>query len=170
MEISREQLEYLVENDISIPGIAQVLRVSVSAVKRRLLEFGISSTERKTPVVRLIWMRLCGVYNECSPMQGTRRVQSQLLLNGIKVSQRRVREAMHRTDPQGMAKRWLSVTPRAVYCVSGPLEKHQEGLGKPDLCEVDQETEDGQAELVVGLEEPSQLSMTVEKVTLVWYF
>ena len=33
----------------------------------------------------------------------------------------------------------------------GP-EKHQEGLGKPDLCEVDQETEDGQAELVVGLE------------------
>ena len=42
----------------------------------------------------------------------------------------------------------------------GP-EKHQEGLGKPDLCEVDQETEDGQAELVVGLEEPSELSMTV---------
>ena len=28
----------------------------------------------------------------------------------------------------------------------GP-EKHQEGLGKPDLCEVDQETEDGQGEL-----------------------
>ncbi|KAM7428713.1 hypothetical protein ABFA07_020349 [Porites harrisoni] len=42
----------------------------------------------------------------------------------------------------------------------GP-EKHQEGLGKPDLWEVDQETEDGQAELVVGLEEPSELSMTV---------
>ena len=29
------------------------------------------------------------------------------------------------------------------------------------MCEVDQETEDGQAELVVGLEEPSELSMTV---------
>ena len=42
----------------------------------------------------------------------------------------------------------------------GP-EKHQEGLGKPDLGEVDQETEDGQAELDVGLEEPSELSMTV---------
>ena len=44
----------------------------------------------------------------------------------------------------------------------GP-EKHQEGLGKPDLCEVDQETEDRQAELVIGLEEPSELSMTVEE-------
>lgn len=41
------------------------------------------------------------------------------------------------------------------------LEKHQEGLGKPDLCEVDQESEDGQVELVDGLEEPSELSMTV---------
>ena len=39
--------------------------------------------------------------------------------------------------------------------------KKKEGLGKPDLCEVDQETEDGQVELVVGLEEPSELSMTV---------
>ena len=49
-EISREQLEYLVENDISIPDIAQVLGVSVSTVKRRLREFGISNTERKTPI------------------------------------------------------------------------------------------------------------------------
>ena len=44
----------------------------------------------------------------------------------------------------------------------GPeILKHQEGLGKPDLCEVDQETEDGQDKLAVGLEEPSELSMTV---------
>ena len=40
-------------------------------------------------------------------------------------------------------------------------EKHQGGLGKPDLCKVNQETEDGQVELVVELEEPSELSMTV---------
>ena len=29
------------------------------------------------------------------------------------------------------------------------------------MCEVDRETEDGQVELVHGLEEPSELSMTV---------
>ncbi|CAH3178320.1 unnamed protein product [Porites lobata] len=42
----------------------------------------------------------------------------------------------------------------------GP-ERHQEGLGKPDLCEVDLETEDGQVELVDGLKELEELSMTV---------
>lgn len=47
-------------------------------------------------------------------------------------------------------------------------EKHQEGLGKPDLCKVNQETEDGQVELVVELEEPSELSMkSGNKCTLV---
>ena len=40
---------------------------------------------------------------------------------------------------------------------------HQEGLGKPDECEGDQETEDGHVELVGGVEEPCELSMTVEE-------
>lgn len=37
----------------------------------------------------------------------------------------------------------------------------QEGLGKPDVCEGDEETEDGHVELVDGVEEPCELSMTV---------
>ena len=121
MEISREQLEYLVENDISIPDIAQVLGVSVSTVKSRLREFGISSTERKTPISDTdLDVAVRGI-QRMFPNARYRRVQSQLFLNGIKVAQRRVREAMHRTDPEGVAMRWLSITPRAVYCVSGPL-------------------------------------------------
>ena len=42
----------------------------------------------------------------------------------------------------------------------GP-ERHQEGLGKPNLCAAGQETEGGQVELVDGLEEPGELSMAV---------
>ncbi|XP_044166121.1 uncharacterized protein LOC122950080 [Acropora millepora] len=121
MLISREQLEYLVENDISIPDIAQALGVSVSTVKRRLREFGISSTERKTPISDTDLDAAVRSIQGMFPNAGYRRVQSQLFLNGIKVAQRRVREAMHRTDPEGVAMRWLSITPRAVYCVSGPL-------------------------------------------------
>ena len=121
MEISREQLEYLVENDISIPDIAQVLGVSVSTVKRRLREFGISSTERKTPISDTDLDAAVQGIQRMFPNAGYRRVQSKLFLNGIKVAQRRVREAMHRTDPEGVAMRWLSITPRGVYCVSGPL-------------------------------------------------
>ena len=55
------------------------------------------------------------------PNAGYRRVLSQLNLHGIKVPQRRVRKSMQRTDPDGVAMKWLSITQRAVYCVSGPL-------------------------------------------------
>ena len=121
MEISNAQLEYLVENDISIPDIAQVLGVSVSTVKRRLREFGISSTERKTLIGDTDLDAAVWGIQRMFPNAGYRRIQSQLFLNGIKVAQRRVRESMYGTDPEGVVMRWLSITPRAVYCVSGPL-------------------------------------------------
>lgn len=41
------------------------------------------------------------------------------------------------------------------------LKRHQEGLARPDFCEVDQETEVGQVDIVDGLDEPIELSMTV---------
>ena len=55
------------------------------------------------------------------PIAGYRRVHSQLVSRGIRVSHLRVGEAMHRCDPEGTAMRWLTITPRAKYCVSGPL-------------------------------------------------
>ena len=55
------------------------------------------------------------------PNAGYRRVHSQLVSRGIRVSHLRVREAMHRCDPEGTAMRWLIITPRAKNCVSGPL-------------------------------------------------
>ena len=47
------------------------------------------------------------------------------------------------------------------YQVSGRNILRQEGLGKSDVCEGDEETEDGHVELVDGVEEPCELSMTV---------
>ena len=120
-EISKDQLEYAVEYELKTPDIAKVLGVNVSTIKRRLREFNISSRATLTEmsdddldsVVRSIHTEF--------PNAGYRRVLSQLILRGIKVPQRRVRESMQRTDADGVAIRWLSITPRAVYCVSGPL-------------------------------------------------
>ena len=112
-EISKDQLEYLVKYELKALG------VSVSTIKRRLREFNISipateiSDDDLDSVVRRIHTEF--------PNAGYRRVLSQLNLRGIKVAQRRVRESMQRTDADGLAIRWLSITPRAVYCVSGPL-------------------------------------------------
>ena len=41
-EISKDQLEYLVEHELKTPDIAEALGVSVSTIKRRLREFNIS--------------------------------------------------------------------------------------------------------------------------------
>ena len=41
-------------------------------------------------------------------------MQSQLTVRGINVSQMRVRVSMQRMDEEGVAMRWLALTPRAV--------------------------------------------------------
>ena len=55
------------------------------------------------------------------PNAGYHRVISQLFANGLKPPQMQVRESMRRVDPQGVAVRWLRLTPRRQYRVSGPL-------------------------------------------------
>ena len=39
----------------------------------------------------------------------------------IKVTQRRVRDAMHRVDPSSVAMRWMNSIPRRSYNVTEPL-------------------------------------------------
>ena len=120
-EISKEQLEYFFCYDFSLRDIGEALGVSQSTVKRRAREYGISVSDRRTPMTD---DKLDSVVREIQvefPNSGYRRVYSQLLSRDIKVSQLRVQEAMHRTDPEGVAMRWLSITPRAEYCLSGPL-------------------------------------------------
>ena len=120
-EISKDQLEYLVEYELKTPDIAKALGVSVSTIKRRLREFNISSRATLTEISDHDLDSVVRSIHTEFPNAGYRRVLSQLILRGIKVPQRRVRESMQRTDADGVAIRWLSITPRAVYCVSGPL-------------------------------------------------
>ena len=120
-EISKDQLEHLVEYELKTPDIAEALGVSVSTIKRRLREFNISSRATLTEISDDDLDSVLRSIHTEFPNAGYRRVLSQLILRGIKVPQRRVRESMQRTDADGVSIRWLSITPRAVYCVSGPL-------------------------------------------------
>jgi hypothetical protein len=120
-EIPREQLEYLVSYDFSFVDIAKALGVSVSTINRRAREYGISVRERQTVITNEeLDTVVLGIKAEF-PNAGYRRVHSQLMVRNIKVPQLSVREAMHRCDPEGVAMRWLSITPRAQYSVHGPL-------------------------------------------------
>ena len=100
--------------------IAQALGVSKSTIKQRIREYGISVRWRVVLDDSGLDTLVRDIQREF-PNAGYRRIHSQLKSRGVKVRQSRVRESMHRTDPEGVAMRWLNITPRAVYSVRGPL-------------------------------------------------
>ena len=120
-DIPREQLEYMIDYDISISKIAIALGVSKSTIKRRIREYGISVQTQEGVLTDSELDTLVRDIQREFPNAGYRRIYSQLKSRSVKVTQSRVRESMHRTDPEGIAMRWLSITPRTTYSVRGPL-------------------------------------------------
>ena len=121
LEITVEQLKYLFSYDLTFRDVAEALGVSESTVKRRAREHGISVRDRRSNMTDHELDEVLRQIKTEFPNAGYRRVHSQLVSRGIRVSHLRVREAMHRCDPEGTAIRWLIITPRAKYCVSGSL-------------------------------------------------
>ena len=119
-DIPQEQLDYMLDYDIRVSDIATALGVSKSTIKRRIREYGISVRAQTVLIDSELDCLVREIQNEF-PNAGYRRVYSQLRSRSVKVTQARVRESMHRTDPEGIAMRWLGITPRAVYSVRGPL-------------------------------------------------
>ena len=100
-EISKDQLEYLVEYKLKTPDIIEALGVSVSTIKRRLREFNISIRGTLTEIFDDDLDSVLRSIHTEFPNAGYRRVLSHFNLCGIKVPQRRVCESMQRTDPDG---------------------------------------------------------------------
>ena len=55
------------------------------------------------------------------PNCGYRLMQGHLLNQGYRVIQMRIRDALHRIDPDGSVLRWASTIQRRKYRVSSPL-------------------------------------------------
>ena len=119
--VSVDNRSKMADYDLNISYIAEALGVSRSTTKRRLREYEISISERQTDIPDAELDSVVRNIHTEFPNAGYRRMQSQLTVRGINVSQMRVRASMQRTDPEGVAMRWLPLTPRAVYRVSGPL-------------------------------------------------
>jgi len=120
-DITREQLEYMINYNISLSKIAHALGVSKSTIKQRVREYGISVRLQEGILSDSELEALVRDIQREFPNAGYQRIYSQLKSRSVKVTQARVRETIHRTDPEGIAMRWLSITPRAAYSVRGPL-------------------------------------------------
>ena len=120
IEISYEQLSFLVESNFTSIQISNMLGVSLRTIQRRLSEFGISirmtyssiSDDELDELVAQIQMQF--------PMCGNRLMQGHLLSKGYRVQQKRVRESQRRIDPEGTIIRHLHVLNRREYRVPAP--------------------------------------------------
>lgn len=89
--ITREQLVYMLDYDISVPAIARVLGVSQSTIKRRLTEYGISiRSDQDATLTDMALDELVRDVQEQFPNAGYRRIYSVLRSRSIRVTQARL--------------------------------------------------------------------------------
>ena len=91
--IRREQLEFLVENQFSVPQMASMLGVSTKTVERQLSDYGISIRDTYTDMTNEELQSVVASIQNEHPMCGNRQMRGYLLARGFRVQQSRIREA-----------------------------------------------------------------------------
>ena len=121
LEIPINQLQYLLELGFSCPQIASVLGVSLSTVRRRMDEGNLSISSLYSTItddeLDAIVMDIKASFPNC----GYRLMYGHLVTRGYRVTQMRIREALRRVDPDGVAVRWATAIERRKYRVMSPL-------------------------------------------------
>ena len=123
LNITREQLQFLLERAFSVPDIARIIGVSVSTIERRLHEFHVAARSFYFDIDDETLDRTIRDISRSFPSAGYRKMTGFLLSRGIKVQQERIRGSMCRVDPVGVLIRSLelSTVNRTRYQVYAPL-------------------------------------------------
>ena len=119
-DISKEQLEALLDVGFNVGQIAEMLQVGKRTIERRMSQFRVSarsfsdiSKDDLDSVVREIKLFY--------PNLGSKSLVGHLASRNIKVPRARIRDSLWRVDPLGVAARKCQSIYRLVYCVSRPL-------------------------------------------------
>ena len=123
LNISQDQLQFLVERGFTILDISRMVNVSVRTIERRLHDFRLSITENFSHIDDQSLDRIIQEILRDFPSFGYRRMTGALTSRGIKVQQVCIREAMRRVNPDGVLLRALAINTvnRRKYKVYGPL-------------------------------------------------
>ncbi|KAK3747006.1 hypothetical protein QZH41_011963 [Actinostola sp. cb2023] len=121
--ITKEQLEFLLERGFSLPNIASILGVSLRTIERRINKFNISTRLFYSEIDDDTLDDTIRDISRTFPSAGYRRMTGFLLSRGIRVQQERIRLSMRRVDPEGVLLRSLQLTTvrRRKYQVYAPL-------------------------------------------------
>ena len=115
LDIKPEQLEYLLHLGFQCSKIAEVMGVSLSTIRRRMSEFGLSVTALYSSVTDHELDVIVSQIQHEFPNCGYHLMHGHLVCRGHRVSQARIRESMHRVNPEGVALRWISAVQRRKY-------------------------------------------------------
>ena len=115
------QLTALVENGFTGPQIALIVGVSLSTVRRRMAEFGVTVSSQYSQLSDEGPDQLVIDIKELFPTCGNKQMLGHLRSRGYRIQQIRVRESLMRVDPEGSVMRRLITMNRRRYYVPSPL-------------------------------------------------
>ena len=108
--IPKEILEMFIENKFTITAMAKMLNVSESTVKRRVKNYGLSILSKYANLTQQELDNVVKKILEQFPKTGYKRMIGYLMAKGIRVQEKKVREAMRRVDPEGVIEQSISLT------------------------------------------------------------
>lgn len=119
-EIPREQITVLIESQFTVPQIADLIGVSVRTVYRRMSRYGLSVSSTYSELTDEELDAITSDIHKEFPTCGSKQMSGHLLSRGIRVQQNRIRESIHRIDPEGSVARRLQTISRRTYRVPAP--------------------------------------------------
>ena len=120
--ITSEQLEYFIEHGFTAGEIAALLHVGEATVRRRLHEYGLSTSVVFTPLSDEELDEVVKDVKRDFVQSGYRMVIGVLRSRGLRIQERRVMESLRRVDTEGILMRSLQLRliNRREYKVYGP--------------------------------------------------
>ena len=116
--VGRGQLVYFIEHGFTAQQMSNMLGVSLSTIRRRMNEYGLSIQQTYSTINNDELNHLVRQCLSAFPNAGYRMVGGWLRQNGYRVQETRVRQSLREVDPVGIANRWLHCIRRRVYNVS----------------------------------------------------
>ena len=121
LDVPREQLEYLLSMGFSGPQISTTIGVSLSTIRRRMTEYGLSIGSLYSDVTDQELDQVVSETKVLFPNSGYRMMQGHLLNQGYRITQARIQDSLQRVDSDGIAIRWSTAIERRRYKVKAPL-------------------------------------------------
>lgn len=135
LHVPKEHIEYLLHMNFSCPHIASLIGVSLSTIRRRMSAYNLSVSNSYSNMTDEELDALVIDIKHNNPNAGYRMMRGHLLQKGHKITEARIRDAMHRVDPDGVAIRWAATVQRRTYSVASPLSLwHIDGNHKLIRC------------------------------------